>query len=544
MKHTIRTAACIILCILMAALCLTGCGKTGETEPTIPKYKFMREKAEYLCFAAVEEDFEALEECTNLEYLDLTGSTCYDAILNYISRHPNVEVVYTAPLGNLTLSNAATEAQLDNGSYDENRLMQQLKYLPKLESLELPKTNLSADALSALRNQYPNLQIQYTVDLLGQEYDSAATEAILSGLNADNLETTAEKMALLPALTDITLPEQLGKADVKSMMEKFPDIRFHYSFDFFGTTLSTSDETVELKDVKIGNAGEAEIRAALDILPQCTYFKLDNCGIDYAIMASIRDDYPDTKVVWRVDFGGQYSLLTDEQTLRTVYGVYNSHADILKYCTDLKYIDMGHNTELTDISFIEYMPDLEIVILSGASMTNVDAFANHTKLEWLELANCYALSDISALKTCTGLRFLNICFSKVTDLNPIENLPLERFLYLNPKVDYETRTAFEENHPYCWVRFTGSDPYSLGWRYNDIGITMFDYYLKIREIFDYDAVDKRVAKQQQEEADRWEEEHGSEEPETPAPETPEPESPAPETSTPGPSFTFPWGNMG
>ena len=540
MKHTIRAALCTALCLLMV-FCFAGCSSNEDVEPTIPKFKFLREKAEYLCFAAVEEDFEALEDCTNLQYLDLTGSTCYDAILDYISRHPEVEVVYTAPLGNLTVSNTETQARLDNGSYDAAMLHRQLTYLPGLASLELPKTNLTLEELSSLQSANPRLQIQYTVDLLGQEYSPSITEAALSGLNADNLDSAAEKIALLPAMTDITLPEALSKADVKKLMDRFPGIRFHYTFDFFGTALSTGDETVELKDVEIGNEGEGEIRAALDILPQCTYFKLENCGVDYEILASIREDYPDTKVVWRVEFGGQYSLLTDEETLRTVYGVYDSHVDILKYCTSLKYIDMGHNSELTDISFVEYMPDLEIVILSGASMTDVNAFANHKKLEWLELANCYQLRDISALESCDNLRFLNICFSKVTDLSPIENLPLERFLYLNPRVDQETRTAFEENHPDCWVRFTGSDPYSLGWRYNDIGITMFDYYLKIRDIFDYDAVDKRVAKQLAEEADRWEEEHKNDPPPAPetsseasAPEPPAPEPPAPEPPAPEP----------
>ena len=535
MKHTIRTAFCTALCFLMALLCLTGCSNSEDTEPTIPKYKFLREKAEYLCFPAVEEDFAELEDCTNLQYLDLTGSTCYDSILDYIARHPQVEVVYTAPLGNLTLRSSDTQARLDNGSYDVALLFQQLRYLPNLVSLELPRTNLTTEDLDALRMEHSGLQIQYTVDILGEEYAPSVTELALSGLNADNLQKTTEKMVLLPELTDVTLPDRLSKTDVKALMDQFPGISFHYSFDFFGTPLSTTTETVELKDVAIGNEGESEIRAALDILPQCTYFKLENCGVDYEILASVRDDYPNTKVVWRVDFGGQYSVLTDAETLRTVYGVYNSHADILKYCTSLKYIDMGHNPDLTDISFVEYMPDLEIVILSGASMTDLDAFANHKKLEWLELANCYALKDISALESCDNLRFLNICFSKVTDLTPIENLPLERFLYLNPQVDQETRTAFEENHPDCWVRFTGSDPYSLGWRYNDVGITMFDYYLKIREIFDYDAVDKRVAKQLQEEADRWEaEQEAEQESQQPA---------APETSAPssGPSFQLPWG---
>ena len=547
MKHTIRAAFCIALCFISILLCLTGCSKTQEIEPTIPKLKSLREKAEYLCFPAVEEDFAALEECVSLEYLDLTGSTCYDAILDYIARHPEVEVVYTAPLGNLTLSNTATNARLDDSSYDADQLLRQLKYLPNLSVLDLPGINLTQAELNTLQSHNPNLQIQYTVDLMGREYDSSTTEVTISADFGD-LPVLAEKLALLPALTDVTLPEAMHKTDVKSLMDQLPDIRFHYTFNFFGTALSTADETVELKNVSIGNAGEADIRAALDILPHCTYFKLDNCGVDYDILASIRDDYPNTKVVWRVDFGGQYSILTDAETMRTVYGVYNSHADILKYCTSLKYIDMGHNPDLTDISFIEYMPDLEIVILSGASMTDLDAFANHKKLEWLELANCYALNDISALESCDNLRFLNIAFAKVADLTPIENLPLERFLYLNPKIDWETRKTFEENHPDCWVRFTGSDPYSLGWRYNDIGITMFDYYLKIRDIFDYDGVDRRVAaeneaKQREEEAKREQEEAAKQPTETtpPVSETTPPASGTtpPVETTPPPAETTP-----
>lgn len=538
MKSTVRSPFRVLLCLLALLLC-TGCGSNGEPDPTVPKWRSLREKAQYLTVLAEEEDFALLEECVNLEYLDLRGSTCYDAIVKYVQSHPQVEVVYTVPVGDMVLSNTDTGAIIPGNACTTEDLLARLKYLPDLKSLSLPKTSLTAEDLTLLQEAYPNLNITYTTELMGQEYAPSVTELNLSNLNADGLQQATETLALLPNLTDVTLSQGLSKSDVKILVEQFPQIRFHYLFDFFGKSVSTTDERIELEGVQIGDAGESEIRAALDILPQCTYFKLENCGISNEVMASIRDDYPDTKVVWRVSFGGQYSLMTDEITLRTVYGVENSHNDVLKYCTSLKYIDMGHNTSLTDISFVEYMPDLEIVILSGSTMTDLNAFANHKKLEWLELANCFELRDISALESCDNLRFLNICFSKVEDLSPIENLPLERFLYLDPKIDKETRKAFEENHPDCWVRFTGQNPYSLGWRYNDIGVTEFEYYSMIREIFDYDAVDRRVAAQEEakrrkEEAER-EEEEAAKQPEAPAPEnTPPSENPPAETppSTP------------
>ena len=499
-----------LLCMLIILFLFTGCAQDEETEPTIPRFGFLRKKAEILTVAAAQEDFALLEECTNLEYLDLTGSTCYDEILSYVKSHPQVEVVYTAPLGNLMLSNSDTHATLGNMSFQLEGLLKQLQYLPGLTSLELPNTLLTAEELLSLQKAYPDLNITYTIELLGTEYSPEVTALDLSSLSARELDTLAEKLELLPAVQQVTLSTGLTKAEVKALMDRFPEITFLYTFDLFGQTLTTTDETVEFEDVHIGNEGVGEIRAALDILPRCTRFKLEDCGLDSEVLAAIQADYPETKIVWRVYFGGQYSLLTDETTLRTVYGVENSHNSILKYCTSLKYIDMGHNTTLTDISFASYMPDLEILILSGSSITNVDALANCKNLVFLEMANCYVLEDISALRNCENLRFLNIGFSKVTDLTPIQDLPLERFVYLGPKVDKEVQTAFEESHPDCWVRFTGNDPLSLGWKYDDVGITRSEYYKFIREVFNLDAVDQRLAQQAAAEEERlWQEQQAN-----------------------------------
>lgn len=508
MKSLLQKHTRVLLSALLILLSFSGCAVTGEPEPTVPQWGWLRERSEYLTVIATEEDFALLEECVNLEYLDLTGSTCYDAILNYISRHPNIYVVYTAPLGNTMVTNTQEKAALDSGTYDAAMLISQLKYLPGLTSLTLENTALTPDELDALQAAYPNVQFVYSVNFLGKEYLTDTQRLDLSGLSREQIPEAVEKLSLLPALKEIELMDASGnspftKEDVKALMDAAPDVNIHYTFQLFGKTVSTADETIEFEDVKIGNQGEQEIRAALDILPNCTYFKLEDCGLSNEVLASIRDDYPHAKIAWRVYFGG-YTTMTDDDTLRAVYNVFDEHVEILKYCTGAKYIDMGHNTELTDLSFVEYMPDLEIMIASGSSVRNLKGFENCKKLEWLELAYCYSLEDISALKDCTGLRFLNISFTGVQDLSPIEQLPLERFLYLDPKVDRDTRAAFEETHPDCWIRFTGQNPYSLGWRYDDIGETFSEYYLHVRDVFDLDDVDKRLAAE--EEAKRREEE--------------------------------------
>lgn len=521
-----------LLCML-CILCLAGCASNEEPEPTVPQWKWLREKAEYLNVVATEEDLLLLDECVNLEYLNLTGSTCYDAILDYMSRHPNVEVVYTAPLGDRVFSNSEVEAALEPGTYDFTVLQKQLKYLPNLKNLVLPRTHLSPAELAELQASCPDVKVIYSIELMGEEYLTDTTQLDLSSLTAQDLDKALEILPLLPDLQYVELMGPTGSnltpAEVKQIMDALPGVSVHYAFDLFGQTLSTTDERVEFNGIKMGDEAQSQIRQALDILPNCTYFRLENCGFSNQTLGGIQADYPNTKIVWRVSFGGQYSLTTDETTLRAVYGVENSHNDVLKYCTSLKYIDMGHNTTLTDISFTAYMPDLEILILSGAPIRNVDPLANCKNLVFLEMANCNALEDISALENCEKLRFLNIGFSEVKDLTPIENLPLERFVCLGPKMDKETQAAFEENHPNCWVRFTGKDPLSLGWKYDDIGITYSEYYKFIREIFDLDAVQKRLDQLAAEEEARREQEEAANRPtEPPATEPPATEPPATE----------------
>ena len=178
--------------------------------------------------------------------------------------------------------------------------------------------------------------------------------------------------------------------------------------------------------------------------------------------------------------------MTDQEMIRAVYNVTDDNVHALRYCEGAKYIDMGHNDTLTDLSFVGHMPNLEILIASGCAVKELTGFENCKKLEFLELASCSYLKDITALAGCESLRFLNISYTKVSDLMALDGLPLERFVCLNPKVHPDEQEIFMSIHPDCWTRFLGKQPYGIGWRYDDNGMTYSEYYLKIREIFGYD----------------------------------------------------------
>ena len=279
--------------------------------------------------------------------------------------------------------------------------------------------------------------------------------------------------------------------DVKLLQQSAPNAIFHYTFQLFGRTVSTTDERIEFIKEDIGNEGEAELRSALEILQGCSYLLLDDCGFDNEVLGKVRDDYPNTEVVWRIHVW-QRSWLTDTDTIRAVYHVDDTNCEPFKYCTKTKYIDMGHNEELTDISFISYMPDLEIVILSGSPITDLTPFENHTQLVFLELAHCGYLKDVTPLASCTSLANLNLSYTKVDDISSLYELPFEQLCAVKSKIVWKDWQKIIDLHPGCAIRYDGDQPYGTGWRYKKSG-AYTDIYKRVREVFDLDEVDKLIA---------------------------------------------------
>lgn len=509
MRSCLKQAACLA-CAAAAVLLLGGCGEIQpaavpteiitlptappQTQPTTDPDK----NVTHLEVVMEAGQLYTLDSYPNLRSVDLSGSTCYSAMLEFSQRHPNLEVVYTVDLGGTTVSNQETAATLSAGTYTPEALLENLRYLPKLTTLSLPGTALSAPQVEQLLQAYPELRLEYTVTLFGTSYTQDITTLDLTAMTTAQVEEAAQKLGLLTNLTDVTLSSSLTTQDVALLQESAPRITFHYSFELFGKTISTTDEEILYKNQPIGNEGEAALRQALPILDGCQRFVLDNCQMDSEVLAKIREDFRDgPKIVWRVFFGvnGKYNYLTDTDTIRAVYNVTDDTCGPMKYCEDVKYMDIGHNEYLTDLSFVGYMPNIEVLIASGCAAAELTGFENCKKLTWLELASCGKLKNIDSLAGCESLTYLNICYTKVTDLMPLDTLPLKRFVYLKPKVSTEEQNTFVAIHDGCRSVFYGySNPWTP-WRYDDNGRTYNAYYKDVvRKAFNYDELEKYLPK--------------------------------------------------
>ena len=490
----LKKQLCCGCLVLLLVPVLTGCGGEATTAPTTALSTQATEdpglQATHLQMVVTYENVGSLENYPNLESLDATGSTCYPALEVYARNHPEVTVSYTVSLGTMEVPHGLEQIDLSPGEADYEALMTNLQYLKDTKRLVLPKTNLTAEELENLQEKYPDLEISYTLGLAGKEYDAGTTSVDLSALEPGDVLAAAETLGRMPLLETVELmsggSSALSLSDVEVLVNAAPQASFHYSFTLFGKTISTNDTQVEFRNLSLTEADEPALRAALAVMTDCNAFILDNCGLSNEKMAEIRADYPRTELVWRISFG-KYSAMTNQETIRAVYNVFDDTCENLKYCWRTKYMDIGHNDTLTDLSFVGYMPDLEILIASGSAVKELQGFENCKKLEFLELANCYKLESIDNLAGCENLKHLNICYSKVSSLKALDGLPLEQFMCKQTRVPAAEQKVFKEIHPNCITNFYGKEPYAgAGWRYVDNGKTYTEIYKKVREVFKYD----------------------------------------------------------
>ena len=440
----------------------------------------------------VEEDLEMLVYFPKLTAVDATACEDQTVLELLKAAYPELNVTYFVDLGGIVYPPDTKELTLDEGTYDYETLMQNLVHLPELSSLSFPNTTLTLAQLDEIKLMYPGIRLNYTVSFRGQETDPAITEMNLSDLTPEEVEQVAKELAFFPQLQTVELMDDSGRSalsllDVQTLQEAAPTATFHYTFFFYNKKLSTTDTTVEFINTRMRNTDEEQIRQILDVMDSCEKFTFNNCHISNEIMASIREDYRDrTKIVWRIFFGNGGSCLTDREVIKMVYGLNNNNSSALQYCEDAKFIDFGHNEALTDISFVAHMPKLEAIILSGSPIRDLTPFEGNTSLYFLEIAYCGYITDLTPLAGCTNLGMLNFSYSGVTDLTPIDGLPLTNVTFVKTPVADEEIQRYSELHPECWVVTEGPQPYGKGWRYDEEG-NQSEYYKKLasKDIFNY-----------------------------------------------------------
>lgn len=462
---------------------------------------------------------ELLKDFTMLTYADFRGSTNYDEIIAWGKANPQVELKYDIrlPTGQVVEPNVSS---LDLSGIDSDMLIalsEYVKYLPELKTVELgiakdASAVLSSDALSAIKTALPDGTISYAFFLMGQELSTDAEFVDLTGIKSEDVSSTAALLSCISSMKQVELGSAdstpISWADFSVLKDACPNAEFNYSFTLYGQSVSTATEEMDFSYTELPDKGQA-LREALPFMPKCTFVNMDSCGISNEEMGALQAEFPDKKIVWRVWFGNCYSVRTDATKILaskpSVGGVLdNSINDVLKYCTSIKYIDLGHNENISDISFVNYMPDLEVMVIAMNPLVDISPLANCPKLEYLEL-NSTQVVDLSPLANSQSLRHINIANCPISDISPLYGLTeLERlWIGCDTPVPAEQVATMKEKAPNIVIDTTTSDPTQGGWRYADLnyegwvvfaqtGYFLYEYhprYELLREQFGYDTLD-------------------------------------------------------
>ena len=153
-------------------------------------------------------------------------------------------------------------------------------------------------------------------------------------------------------------------------------------------------------------------------------------------VALLEEALPDIAFGWNLQlmkYKNKHIVRTDATAFSTLHGKcpnhYSEEFALLKYCTDLLALDLGHNN-LTDLSFLQSMPRLRVLILGeNQKMKDVTEIGNLKDLEYLELFSC-GITDISPLTSLTHLMDLNLGNNKVEDWRPLKKMTWLKRLWI------------------------------------------------------------------------------------------------------------------
>ena len=404
-------------------------------------------------------------------------------------------------VGALTLDAESVSAELGGlgaerdaaiGALIENRGM--LGALREIDLGENPPHELCA----ALREAYPDARIRYGLRLFGEPLDEDARALDLHAMRPDQTDELLTLLPWLEALEEINFVSEDGAcafalADIPQLdriRAAAPELYLRVAFELFGQRVTSEDERIEYYLVPIGNEGAETVRAVLPYLRACGYLLLDGCEIDNEVMAQLRDDFPQMKIVWRVWLIEPWyssrvmmrrgSFLTDTERVRTTL-VRPENCDVLKYCTETKYVDFGHNFHMSDYYFLAYMPKLEACIIAISHVSDLTPLASCPELEFLEVFTT-DIVDLSPLTNCKKLAYLNISNCKqLTDITPLYEMSSLKVLRMTAtlRVPREQKEELARRLPELTILNVGADPTEGGWR------TMPRYFL-LREQMKYD----------------------------------------------------------
>lgn len=402
-----------------------------------------------------QEDIRDLAYLKQLKTVKAEHCTDYENLLQLYQQRPDLQVKYTVMMESETYVAGARRVTLETAAPETVAL---LRYFPELQSV-LCSGGASEDLL-----QLKEYCQEYGLDLLIFLGGKIISQDIKT-LTADAVtEAQIGLLQLLPQIQKVHIrnPEVSAQA-LRALQQSRPDVTITWEQQICGQLFSSTVEELDLSGVKLTSL--EDLARELAYFPNLKQVFLGECGLDNASLASLRDQVREQyKLVWVVSCGNKLKTRTDATTFMplrdNVYYFNDEEAYNLRYCEDMVCIDIGHMS-IHNIDFVEYMPNLEYLILAHTQVQYIEPISTCKKLKFLEL-DWTPIRDLNPLKGCTALEDLNLG-NTFADFTPVEEMTWLNNLWM-VDCSADARSQMTQALPNTKVMITGAATVANGWR--------------------------------------------------------------------------------
>ena len=340
------------------------------------------------------------------------------------------------------------------------------------------------------KQAFPNADFKGTVyyNVYGKIVYENDIAVDLSDVKID--DNLAEHLALLTNIEIVNLYNQNLTTDQKvSLQQAFPNIEFQWKVSITGDEVDYNIETLDLSKKQIPNLDD--FKKELSLLKNLKKLDMSNTNLSNEELGALREQFPNVRIDWVVHLS-KWSVRTDAVAFSVLVTQYDyrrmttEDIQVLKYCTELQALDLGHQA-IKDITVLgDYLPNLRVLILADNKIQDISPLAKMKHLHYLELF-MNDITDATPLAECKELVDLNISFNyRFSDINGILELPLlERLWLVSDRIPAESYELIRQTYPNVKLVTTGSGSTESGWRSHERYFAMIDMYRKnyISDVF-------------------------------------------------------------
>ncbi len=431
-----------------------------------------------------EEEIPNFRYLPNLKTVDAGECADHGALTALQEAYPGLNVEWMIHLGSQKWSRDMDSLDLREIPVTAQELMDTLGYFADGTQVRLKEFSLTDEEIRTLTETYPELQIFWGVELMGEIYSSGEKKLSFAGqsVDPDVLASVADQFTGVEEM-DLT-GCGLSLAELVRIQEVYPGAVLLSEMELHGLKFTTLAEELDFSGIQM--ASFEEIEQAVRVMPNLKKVIMSDCGFSNEQMDELNRRHEDVMFVWTVYFS-VYSLRTDALGFCASdlpqYGyvaprLRNKDLEPLKYCTELTALDLGH-MDYDDLSFLKDMHKLEYLILVDARFTDISVIGQMKNLKYLEIFK-NEIHDLSPLLECKNLRHLNVGFVRGFDYTPLTQMTwLERLWYPGHTLEDAQRQAIVDALPNTEVYMPRYDPDgSTGGKWREA-----DIYFEMRNLF-------------------------------------------------------------